>query len=233
MYLSPLFSKYTVFIYDICFSICSFTSANKTPTQKGHKPKMKYFALIALFFFLTLSITSADITSPIRPIADAHLNSNASNTNYGSSPVGYYNRQTTTPYADFYILTMFNVSLLPSTVTQANITYVQDGVCQDEIAGPYFVVDAYRTVTNWTEGAVTWNSRPTETSKFLTDFADGDEYTLTIDVTEVVLDAKSTGTQLISVLIKGRSILPIVPVHMRETPLEEDKPFLRARYNPV
>lgn len=203
----------------------------KYPLKKTQL-QMKYTNLVALILALTVYISSAEITTPIRPVADAHLNSNASNANYGSSPVGYYNRQTTTPYADFYILTMFNITLLPSTVTQANITYPQDGVSEDEIAGPYFVVDAYRTVTNWTESTVTWNNRPTETSKFLTDYEDGDSGTLTIDVTEVVLDAKSTGTQLISVLIKGRPILPIVPVHMRETPNEEDKPFMRARYNP-
>jgi hypothetical protein len=201
-------------------------------------------AILILFGLILLCPhTEGGMTAPVYLIADTYLNSNASTSNFGSSRTGYYNRQTVTPYANQDLLGMANITLIPSTTTYSYIVFPQQGVSVDELDGPEFTFDAWTTVTNWTESTATWDNHPTSITRFLTNYDDSTatpiinalgldptEYAI-IDITTVVQTAKSNGEKVISVRLVGNPNFSSVPVYLRETPLDSNKPYLISFFN--
>lgn len=170
---------------------------------------MKFVYALAALFAL-----GSCLQTIIYPVADSYLDSSAGSTNYGTSSQGYVLKDT---YSGAYydLVTMFNVSQLPSSVTAATIVYNQEFVSIDEIFGWYIVFTVFETWTNWTETAVTWNNPPTNKQTILVDHQDYDILTVKFPVTTQVNAAKSAGTHLVS--FKVRSEYPEVAIYMRES----------------
>jgi hypothetical protein len=98
-------------------------------------------------------------TYTFTPLADAQVMSDAPTTNYGTG-----SRLTVDGGPAAQSLVRFNVNNIAGTVTSARLRIYVNNPSPD---GPTL----YRTSSNWSETAVTWNTRPSPTSGALGDLA--------------------------------------------------------------
>lgn len=100
--------------------------------------------------FLILFAHASCASTVIYPIADTYLDSGNANTNYGSALDLYVYQDVYGTNAQFELITLFNISTLPSHIISGYVKYIQEYVSVDEIYGPYLLSNILEKATNWT-----------------------------------------------------------------------------------
>lgn len=166
----------------------------------------------------------------VTPSADSYLSNDNPTTNYGSTSDGWMGQDYSQllPTGDYFdIVTMFDISSLPSTIIAANVIYKQQWVVLDEILGPYLTFNVKEIATNWTESAVTWNNPPVTLSTIINNHQDYDTESVIFPVTTSYNNAKTASRTSIS--FRVYSAYSAVPVYMKEASIQY-RPLLCVDY---
>jgi hypothetical protein len=128
---------------------------------RHHRPVWRQLAL-PLIFFLFLAgiatyIATAQTTYQIKlyPIADAYVNSQATDTNYGADP-------TVTLYQGDRFYIKFNFTATGITQNLPSLRYYLKLYMFGKNGGVSVYV--YATTNEWSEDTITWNNKPAENS---------------------------------------------------------------------
>lgn len=180
-----------------------------------------------LLFFLCVSCCLA-AQSIIYSIADAYLDSSQSTLNFGLFGDGYAFRDLGYTGAFYELVTKFNISQVPTSIISATVVYKQQGVSNDELlSGPSLLFDVYTTSTEWTETGVTFSNPPVSSTKILTDYQDGDIYTVSFPVTATIASAKTANAPVVS--FRVHSGYSAVMLFMKENGIQY-RPYLSVTY---
>mmetsp|Transcript_2801 Transcript_2801/g.3722 ORF Transcript_2801/g.3722 Transcript_2801/m.3722 type:complete len:229 (-) Transcript_2801:57-743(-) len=198
------------------------------PQHSATQPRMlKHVFAFVLVIALFLSFASVTSAGSIKCFADTWYDSSRPNVNFAHDIFGYYNRKYPAPYADYAIVSLWNITSVPNTVSWANLTYMQNGISGDEYFGPAYTLNVWQTVTNWTETGPTWNNRPARIySQIVGDYQDGDVQYIMVPVGPQINDAKARNDTFISFEIWGETWWPRQQVIMRDHTNPDYTPFL-------
>jgi hypothetical protein len=167
-----------------------------------------------ILFFLLAAFAAAQLPIGFDPHADAVLNGQYPNQNYGSTVKARIFQDGTRNHV---LICRFNISAMPATITKAEVVYFQEFTISDEMFGPFVVFNAFKILSNWTESTVTLNSYPAKVgSAFLTDYQDNDIERLVAPVTTVYRAAKTANEPLLS--FSFESIYPYLPIYLKGAP---------------
>lgn len=159
---------------------------------------------ILLVLFLSFYFSgSLSWTTSVYPVADSFLDSGNPNSNYGTLSTAYVYRDVYGNLAYFDLVTMFNISQLPSSINSAKVSYKQQFLSADEILGPYNLHDVYEISTNWTETGVTWNNPPISLRRTHQNYQDYDILAVEWPATTVYNDAKLASRDTIAFRIQS------------------------------
>tara|TARA_R110002096_G_scaffold244479_1_gene436666 strand:+ start:557 stop:1195 length:639 start_codon:yes stop_codon:yes gene_type:complete len=177
--------------------------------KKNYITRKKLFTSVLCGIIFQLGL-SAQTNATINVSEDTYVALNSSGTNYGSDVEGRI-RDTVTSAARFTYFKFPVSGPLPATVTSATLKFHTYLPSSDPTV--YEIVQIHKLTNNWSEGVVTYNTKP-DTGSFISELrvesvlsATPNDYSnsYTVDVTDYFNSVLGAGSTDISIALKAKN----------------------------